>query len=291
MANFSIKDLSEFSGLKQHTIRVWEQRYSFLQPSRTASTHRSYTPEDLGILMDAALLNQNGYKVSLIDKMSFEKKLQIFSSVVDQQQKAVHELIIHMAMMDPLSFEKKLDQAVQSWGIDETIQNILLPFCEKAGLLQGTYNKNYIENIILIRQAVKNKLVFGIEKAASGISRKKIVLLFLTGSQVQELPMLYLQYMLKMNGFTTLNIGQQVTVEHLEVIGKKYKPDYLITHLGKGGTANRSLEAYLETLEGKTEFLSIEHALGNEEHSYKCAPTPIKLLQILLEKEALHLLS
>src|SRR5688500_3796634 len=104
MANFSINDLSELSGLKKHTIRVWEQRYSFLKPKRSQSQHRSYTAEELVVLLDAALLNNNGYKVSLIDKMSLEKKLLAFSRMVDNQQKAVLELIIQMARMDAAAF-------------------------------------------------------------------------------------------------------------------------------------------------------------------------------------------
>lgn len=112
MGNFTIKDLAEFSGVKQHTIRIWEHRYSFLQPQRSPSLHRTYTSEELGMLLDVALLNKSGYRISSINKMSVEEKLQLAAKLSDQQKRVINELIVCMARMDVLHFEKAVNNSI-----------------------------------------------------------------------------------------------------------------------------------------------------------------------------------
>lgn len=287
MTNFSIKDLADFSGVKQHTIRIWEQRYSFLQPKRTTTSQRTYTTEELNILLNVALLNQNGYKISNIDKMSLEEKVQVVSKIVYQQQKAIHELIIYMAKMDATGFEMVLDNCILSWGIFETIQQIILPFCDKVGLLQKGYTKNYLENIIVIKQSIKQKIHLGIEKAAPVKSLNKMVLIFSPHGEHQELPLLYLQYLLRIQGFETLHLGQQLSIESLQMINRRIKPDYIITHLVKKAI-RPDLVAFVETLPKllkQTKFVSIENDLALNESCHQCytyAPTLSHALEFVL---------
>ncbi|HVG42094.1 MAG TPA: MerR family transcriptional regulator [Chitinophagaceae bacterium] len=292
MRHFSIKDLAEFSGLKQHTIRIWEQRYSFLQPQRSQSSHRTYTAEELNVLLDVVLLNQNGYKISRIDKMTLEEKLQIFSKVVDQQQKAVHELIIHMAKMDAEGFEMALDSCMLTWGIHVTIQQILLPFCNMVGLLQTNGTKNYVENIIVVQQIIKQKLYTGIEKATATVDKKEKVLLFLPPGELQEITMLYLQYVLKTNGYTTVYLGHQLTVSYLNMISQHTKPQYIITHITKRSSTNhKSLSDFVLKMPGQlpqTKFISIEKPLTpacNAHQQYMYAATLPDVFEIMLQKE------
>ena len=288
MANFSINDLSELSGVKKHTIRVWEQRYSFLKPRRLQSQRRSYTEEELVLLLDAALLNQNGYRISMIDKMSLEKKLQVFSRITDEQQKAVHNLIIHMAKMDSAAFDATLDQAVQTWGIHEAMQQVLLPFCEKVGLLQGTCNKNFIENIILIRQSVLHKLVAATEQVKGGMPEKETILLFSAGT-VSEIAVLHVQYRLALDGFRVLHLGQQLSVEHLAAINSRICPGYIVGFAGKGNWGMRNLDLFVESLaeNGKAKFISIGDplTLTNTCPHYACFPSSEKFLDVLCEKQ------
>ena len=55
---FTIKDLENISGIKAHTIRIWEQRYEFLKPNRTDTNIRTYTNQDLKRVLNIALLNK-----------------------------------------------------------------------------------------------------------------------------------------------------------------------------------------------------------------------------------------
>lgn len=70
MAVYSIRDLEKLSGIKAHTIRIWEQRYGVIAPKRTKTNIRYYQDDDLKFLLNVSLLNKNGIKISKIAKMS-----------------------------------------------------------------------------------------------------------------------------------------------------------------------------------------------------------------------------
>ena len=109
--SFTIKELEALSGIKAHTIRIWEQRYHFLKPSRTQTNIRKYTNEELKTLLTVALLNKNGYKISRIDHMPPEQRLNTILQLNDQdarREQVVNELIAAMIDLDMLLFEKIL---------------------------------------------------------------------------------------------------------------------------------------------------------------------------------------
>ena len=73
MIKYSIKDLEKITGIKAHTIRIWEKRYGIVEPSRTLTNIRFYSDEDLRRLMNIAILNKYGYKISNIQSMNKEE--------------------------------------------------------------------------------------------------------------------------------------------------------------------------------------------------------------------------
>ncbi len=240
MTHFSIKDLSDFSGIKPHTIRIWEQRFTFLKPKRNETLRRLYNPEELNVLLEVSLLNQSGYKVSRIARMSDEEKFGLVESLdlSQQQQRHVHDLIISMAEMDSNRFEQVMDTCILYYGIHITLQKVIMPFCERVGLFQKMDNRNFIENVLLIKEIVKNKFHFGIEKARPDKKEDTLVLLFLPQGEHQELLLLYLQYLYKMEGLKTLYLGKQVTIENLERICLLMKPGYVVTQLMEKNVRN-----------------------------------------------------
>jgi DNA-binding transcriptional MerR regulator len=269
MGQFSIHDLAEFSGIKQHTIRIWEQRYSFLAPQRASSTHRTYTAEELNVFLNVVLLNQNGLKISRIDRMSLAEKLEVLSKVMDQQQKAVHDLIICMAKMDGQGFDGVLKHAVLTWGIHDTLQQILLPFCDMVGLLENSSVKKYAENILLVRQSIKGALYAGIA-ASKGDEQEEAALLFLPPGEVHEFTLLYLHYMLQMNGIRSLYLAQVTQFGHLELICRKIKPRYIVTHCSKRSGAIRELVSFIEKIPGllpRAVLLTIETSVPQSKSS------------------------
>lgn len=112
MHSFTIKDLENLSGIKAHTIRIWEQRYSFLRPERTTTNIRYYSNRELKQLLNIALLNKYGYKISHIDKMNegeIREKIMSLSPMEAQQERVVNELIQAMVDLDAEAFESTLN--------------------------------------------------------------------------------------------------------------------------------------------------------------------------------------
>ncbi len=275
MNEFSIKDLAELSGIKQHTIRIWEHRFNFLKPKRASNSQRTYTSEELNTLLDVALLNQNGYKISQIDKLALEEKLKIVSSMFQQQQKAINDLIIHMARMDAEGFENIIDKSFLSWGLQDTIQHILLPFCDKVGLLEKSYTRKFQENIIIIREIIKQKLYVASEKIYAPSSHPQLALIFLASDEPNELPVLGLQYLIKLSGFKTMYLGKEVNTRQLAMIYQQTSPAYIITYLSKK-QKNSELSSYVESLyetPGSVTFISVENEIvveGPMKEKYRC---------------------
>ena len=138
MNAFTIKDLESLSGVKAHTIRIWEQRYSFLKPKRTATNIRYYNGEELKIVLNIALLNKYGFKISSIDKMSESeicKKLLSLTHADAQQEKLLNDLIHSMIDLDMDRFEDLLDSFIKERGIDRTINYLVFPFLDNIGIL------------------------------------------------------------------------------------------------------------------------------------------------------------
>lgn len=285
MAIFSIKDLASFSGIKPHTIRIWEQRYSFLQPQRSPTARRTYSTEELNVLLDVALMNQNGHKISRINKMSLAEKVQVLSQITDQQQKSIHDLIIAMANMNGPEFEAALDKSIDQWGIHGTILKVMLPFSEMIGLLQLGGPKAYAENILLVVQYLKQKLYLGIQDCSKTISKGSVVLFQPTG-ETEAISLLYIQYLLRKEGFTPLHLGL-ISMEHLQLIYRQTKPSILITHVAKRSAGAKKIEEFANGLECQKErpvFIFIENKAGKKDAQYRYAPSILDAIDMVDHK-------
>lgn len=233
MNAFTIKDIENLSGVKAHTIRIWEQRYNFLKPQRTETNIRSYTNEELKIILNIALLNKFGFKISHINKMNaseISQKLYTLSHQQAQHERIVNELISFMVDLDMDRFEECLDRQIEENGIEKTIIEIVFPFLAKIGILWVTNNINPAQEH-LVTNIIRQKIMVGIETAFSRIKSNKIALLFLPEGEYHELGLLYVCYLLKINGVKVLYLGADVPLDDLNFIVKAKKPDYLYTHL------------------------------------------------------------
>ena len=131
MTRFTIKDLENLSGIKAHTIRIWEQRYSFLKPARTDTNIRYYSNDDLKTILNISILNKYGYKISHINKMSahdMQARVAELNIADAQQEKVVNELIQLMVDLDTTGFEKILEKQIATKGIEKTILKTIFPF-------------------------------------------------------------------------------------------------------------------------------------------------------------------
>jgi MerR family transcriptional regulator, light-induced transcriptional regulator len=233
MNKFTIKDLENLSGIKAHTIRIWEQRYSFLKPQRTATNIRYYSNLELKMLLNISLLNKYGFKISHINRMSndeLREKTLTLTSAEAQQERIINELIQHTVDMDAENFEQVLDQHILVKGIEKTITSIIFPFLERIGILWLTDHINPAQEHV-ISNLIRQKLIVGIDSAVPLITLKTKMLLFLPENEHHELGLLVLQYMLKSRGIKVIYLGASVPVKDLDYVVELKKPDYIYTHL------------------------------------------------------------
>lgn len=243
---FTIKDLENLSGIKAHTIRIWEQRYNFLKPCRTETNIRYYCSEELKILLNISLLNKYGYKISHIDKMSEQELRSKIISLTDteaRQERLVNELIAHMIDLDIERFEQVLDNYVVMHGIDRAITQIIFPFLHRIGILWIT---NHIQPAQehLVSNIIRQKLVVGIEGAMPIRQVQRTILLFLPEGEYHELGLLYVHYLLRSHGSRVLYLGCDMPLKDVEFVSKYKQPDFLYTHL-TGIAGNFNLERFI----------------------------------------------
>lgn len=249
MHSFTIKDLENLSGIKAHTIRIWEQRYSFLKPSRTGTNIRFYSNEELKKLLNVALLNKFGFKISHIDKMNEEEinvKILSLNQLEAQQDRIVNTLIQNMVDLDMERFEEVLDDFIEARGIEKTISQIIFPFLEKIGILWLTNHINPGQEH-LVTNIIRQKLIVGIESVRSSVKINKSVLLFLPESEYHELSLLFMNYMLKTKGVSTIYLGCSIPLKDVEYLVKLKTPDYIYTHLTSVG-AKFNFDKFITTL-------------------------------------------
>ena len=230
---FTIKDLENLSGIKAHTIRIWEQRYSFLIPHRSNTNIRYYSNEELKKLLNVALLNKFGFKISHIDKMTeseMNEKIISLNQLDALQDKTINILIQNMIDLDIEAFELVLDEFIVINGIERTVIEIIFPYLEKIGILWLTNHINpgqehFVTNI------VRQKIIVGIDKVRPSFKINKTVLLFLPETEYHELSLLFMNYMLKNKGINTIYLGCSIPLKDVAFLIRLKNPDYIYTHI------------------------------------------------------------
>ncbi len=246
---FTIKDLSNISGIKAHTLRIWEQRYNFLKPNRTFTNIRYYSNEELKTILNIALLNKYGFKISHIDKMSAQEvkdKIFALNNLQAQQERTVNELVQQMIDLDIEAFEITLNHYIQSKGIERTITQIIFAFLEKIGILWLTNHINPAQEH-LVTNIIRQKLICGIEAVQTPLKSNKKILLFLPEGEYHELGLLFMYFLLKNRGINVLYLGANVPIKDVEYVANFKKPDYLYSHLTTVGQ-NFNFEKFLSAI-------------------------------------------
>lgn len=250
MAIYSISDLEKLSGIKSHTIRIWEQRYGVFHPKRTDTNIRYYEDSDLQLLLNITLLNKHGYRISQIAKMSkasISEKVSTFSPLKFELDAQLDVLTLSVIDMDEYKFTCIFDNYVGQMGFEKTMLEVIYPFMEKLTLLWLTGSiKPVQENFIT--QLIRNKLISAIEKEPVTNDRKAPkFMLYLPKDEQQELSLLFMQYMVRKRGFQAVNLGANLALVDLKDAYKIHTPGYIFTVLSEN--FNREpVQRYLENL-------------------------------------------
>ena len=284
MNAFTIKDLENISGIKAHTIRIWEQRYSLLSPQRTDTNIRYYSNGELKTILNIALLNKYGYKISEIDKMSPEimkDKILSLSQVQAQQDQLVNALISDMVDMDTDSFEQKIDACINTKGIEKAIIQIIFPFLERIGILWVTNHVNPGQEH-LVTNIIRQKLIVGIETLVPAISSPQTALLFLPEGEHHELGILFTYFLLKSQGVKVIYAGANLPVKDIQFIANFKKPSFLYTHL-TSVASNFVFEKFLDNIQQKLPEFTVIITGSITQNFNKNLPNNINLKRSLSE--------
>ena len=232
MAIYSIKDLEKLSGIQAHTIRIWEKRYQLVCPKRTDTNIRVYSDEDLKRLLNVAILNNNGIKISKIAKLSDDEVKNKILNLTEDTGKAnnqIDALVMSMIELNENKFEKVLSRLVLQNGFEEAITKVIYPFLNKVGVLWQTGNINPAQEHF-ITNLIRQKLFVAIDSIlVDDMPDKKRFILFLPEGELHDIGLLYYTYLIKKSGHQVIYLGQSVPFPDLVEVNNVQPSQYLFT--------------------------------------------------------------
>ncbi|MEM6347663.1 MAG: MerR family transcriptional regulator, partial [Bacteroidota bacterium] len=210
MGTYSIKDLEQLSGIKAHTLRVWEQRYGIIQPSRTPTKIRYYDDADLRLVLNISFLNRNGHKISKIAKMTGDEIQNTVMRISDSNLEfpnQVNALVIAMVNLDEERFEKIISTNTLQFGFENTMLHIIYPFLERIGILWQTGSINPAHEHFM-SNLIRQKLIVAIDgQIRSQNPNASKYLLFLPEGEQHELSLLFSAYIIKSRHNKVIYLG------------------------------------------------------------------------------------
>lgn len=265
MGKYSIKEVEQLTGVKAHTLRIWEQRYNAVQPHRTKTNIRYYDDEQLKFLINVSLLLKHGRKVSNIFKLSANQMKDELNSLGasglpgDKFLEVICDsLVLNMMELDEVGFETKLSKAILRYGFEESMQKVIIPFLEKVGILWATNEINVAQEHF-ISNLIRRKLFVAIDGLSEPSDDAKKFILFLPEGELHEIGLLFCYYAIKRRGYKVIYLGQSVPMSDLSKIENVYQTDYLLSYftinLENNGVQN-SLEYLSTQFPGKEIFVA-----------------------------------
>jgi len=246
-SRYSINDVEKLSGIKAHTLRIWEKRYNLITPKRTTSNIRFYDEADLKQLMGISLLYHKGYKISKIacmEKRTLRAKILGYRSADLTFEAQLDSMMRYIVAHDAEHLNLLIDQYIDKVGLEQTMNQLIFPLLDKLNLawIAGSFT---LEHQVFVSKLIKKKILAGItlhdEKEA-----KAHCLIYLSPDQKQELSLLLFHYLLKKNNFEVSNLGTQVNLSEL-CSAEACQPELIFTILNKKNL-KIPLQQYLDEL-------------------------------------------
>ena len=232
---FSIKDLENLSGIKAHTIRIWEKRYNVLEPTRTDTNIRLYDLASLQKLLNITLLHNHGYKISKISKYPPEKIPQLVREIISEKSAKSHAIsAFKMAMMnfDQTKFFSTYNTLLAEKSFREVFYEVFIPLMTELGLLWQSdtitpAHEHFISYLI------KQKLLINTEKVQvlEPTKQDKVFVLYLPMNEIHELGLMYLNYEILLHGYKTIYLGESVPTESLVDLNKYFDSIVFVSYM------------------------------------------------------------
>jgi DNA-binding transcriptional MerR regulator len=232
---FSIKDLENLSGIKAHTIRIWEKRYNVLEPMRTDTNIRYYDLASLQKLLNITLLHNHGYKISKISKMTADKIPLMVKEIINEKSVKHHAInAFKLAMMnfDQAMFFKTYDSLLSNKSFKDVFFDVFIPLMQEIGLLWQTDTITPAHEHFII-YLIKQKLLVQTEKIQTKepIYTDKVFVLYLPMNEIHELGLMYLNYEIISFGYKTIFLGESVPTESLKNILSYFDNPVFLTYM------------------------------------------------------------
>lgn len=232
--HFSIRDLENLSGIKAHTIRIWEKRYELLSPERTSTNIRTYSLASLQKLLNITLLYNNGYKISKIADLKETEipvKVQEIVAVQNSKNHVLNTFKMAMINFDQNQFALTFNNLLADHSFRDIFKNYFIPLLTELGLLWQTdtitpAHEHFITGLI------KQKIQVNIEKLQLNLPVKtnKTFVLYLPEGEIHEIGLLYLNYELILHGYKTIYLGQSIPLDNLEELFGFVENIYFISY-------------------------------------------------------------
>ncbi|MGB3545514.1 MAG: MerR family transcriptional regulator [Saprospiraceae bacterium] len=236
MAVYTISDLEKLSGVKAHTIRVWEKRYGLIQPRRTPANVRYYEDEHLRKLLNVTLLKKQGLRISKIADLSEEDILCRVAAASDLSAPFASQpdaLTLAMLDLDEFLFDRILRRNTEQHGFERTVIEVIYPFLDRLGLLWVTDGITTVHHRFVSR-LIRRKLMAAIDGCPPPPRHRRDLrrfLLFLPPGEEQELLLLFIEFLLRNRSFATLNLGSDIDLIDLGDARRFYRPTHVLSLL------------------------------------------------------------
>lgn len=230
MGEYKIKDIERLTGIRAHTIRIWEKRYGILKPERSETKIRKYTDEDIRHILNISILNQNGYKISRIADLDDEQISQLAEEKLTENvtHTAFENLLKALVEMDEKAFSTSFDALVKEKGLEHVFPEIVIPFLHRIGAMwqSGTIHpgqEHFISNLL------RQKIMAEVDKLAVPGKKAPRALLFLPEGEWHELGILFQHFAMRKHGIRTYYLGQCTPNNGIEPALASIKPEYVFT--------------------------------------------------------------
>lgn len=258
--SFSIRDLENLSGIKAHTIRIWEKRYHLLQPERTATNIRTYSLSSLQKLLNITLLYNNGYKISKIAKLEDDNIPQLVNEIIarnSEKHHAINAFKLAMVNFDSAHFFKTFNSLMVERNFREIFNKVFIPLLNELGLLWQT-NTISPAHEHFITSLIKQKIYIHTEKFQKLEPTKtdKVFVMFLPENEIHEVGLLFLNYEIVSRGYKTIYLGQSMPLENMVDLLNYYENLHFVSYFTVSPNKDE-INKYLE------DFYNILNTKGN----------------------------
>ncbi len=230
MAVYSIRELEKLSGIKAHTIRIWEKRYNLIEPHRTQTNIRYYTDIDLKKILNVAVLNRQGIKISNIARLNddeLKEEIIRVSNSTQSNENIVDSLIISMIELDDYKLNGIIDKLISKIGLKDTVIGVLYPFLHKIGILWQAGDVNPVQEHF-VSHLIRQKIIGAIDRLPNTFNPEaKRFILLLPEGEWHEIALLLAHYLLRESEHEVIYLGQSVPYSDVLATGATKEFDYI----------------------------------------------------------------